>query len=215
MKRIISTLLVMLFLILAGGCSSKTEKENSSDFSYSSMRTGYDAQPYFSANLQDIVKTENGYYYFEQKETEYLMFFDIESGYAVPVCNKAECSHDSDSDCDAAFGKDGIRITYLWYYGDSLYSCATKNSKDGGDAEVFLYKISMDGSKREKVCSLFYASDFEFVMSCHRGYVYTALNEMDNKVSLYRIKLEKNAEPELIYSFDGIYIHHWQISFLI
>lgn len=109
-----------------------------------------DAQNYWGTIVQSITKGNGGYYYFTAQSPLYLMFFDETSKESIPVCGKADCSHDC-ADCNAYFGSAKHydrnapeKVTYtgasLYFYNGYLY---TLNS-DGN-----LVRIAADGSERQ------------------------------------------------------------------
>ncbi len=204
--------LIIAMVLFISGCSGgdNSEKYQNYDFSYDSVQLGYDAQSFFELTFSEITSTESGYYYFDTSYKRsktpssdiYLMFFDRETGQAVPVCGQANCNHEIGDSCDALFTMMNaenpiISVRGLWYYNGDLYTVLTEL-----DGSMSLYKISLDGSVRTKYITLFEGgSDGTFNMYYHRGYIYIALSPGD-KASLYRVKIEKDAELELIYEMQ-------------
>ena len=55
-----------------------------------------DEQNYWNPDIHSISKAENGYYYLHYDGKDLLVkYFDESSKRSVPVCAKAECSHNS------------------------------------------------------------------------------------------------------------------------
>lgn len=96
-------------------------------------------------------KGENGYYFLFNN---YIYYLDEETDTLLPLCNKADCLHDKETDpekyddCNAYAGKyydassdSGIAYCngYIYYYYESMSGPST------------LYRISADGSKREEI----------------------------------------------------------------
>ncbi|MBQ9886040.1 MAG: hypothetical protein IJM37_04160 [Lachnospiraceae bacterium] len=207
--RAIYFVLLCMIMVLSA-CGKAGDKLSSKDFSYANIQLGYDAQPYFDEMVGGIARVEKGYYYLSndvENNCTYLMYFDENTQNAVPVCNKAECSHKAASDCDAVFSKDpieGIGTPYgLWYYEGSLYIIINKLDINTELTNCDLYQISLDGSKRIKYIELFKTKNFGFVPYCHRGFLYIALDYDEDEVELYRVKLKKGAELEQIYTFKA------------
>ncbi|MBQ9886037.1 MAG: hypothetical protein IJM37_04145 [Lachnospiraceae bacterium] len=217
MKKNIKTLcLALLCVVMVLSACGKTDSEfNNNDFSWKNMQLGYDAQPYFTSIIQDFVKTEDGYHYFDrtsENANKILMFFDKHLKKAVPVCNKANCSHFSDDiECDAVF-EATEPVNCLTYYDKNLYSCIDTFDSNEAVYKTCIYRISPDGSKREKFIDLFSGNIEGISVFYHRGYAYAALNVGNDKLEFYKTKLEKGAKPELIKSFDGYDITFYDFS---
>lgn len=163
-----------------------------------------DFQTYFQ--WSSMVKAESGYYLWNEQKKQ-LVFFDIQSGKIVPVCNRPDCTH-KDITCSADFSEDISREdsysdTYLQYYEGYIYIVGI----DTNDY-VNLYKVSGDGSTREKYMQLYKAdlsseegdnvADFTQPEVCiHRGYVYF-IDKKESMPSLRKMKLGTN-DTEILY----------------
>lgn len=169
-----------------------------------------DDQPYFHWHY--VAKSEYGYYYFKN---EMLMFFDKKSGMEVPLCNKADCSHTYNSDeCNAHISsstgmeKDNISTNYLHYYDGNLYMMGYDNEQ-----YTCLYKISADGSIRERYMRLYksdmFSSDGNSTTihvntpewTIHRGYVYY-IYRYESEQKIRRMKLG-GTENEIVFASSG------------
>ncbi len=175
-----------------------------------------DAQSGFANYNSHVTKSEHGYYFFDTGHMGFMMYYDINLGQKVPLCNRPDCRHDS-KDCNAYYmaimnPADGIHYStnYVQFYDGSLYVI-------GYDEEEYvnLYKISEDGSSREYSTALFKA-DFtpsDGVVSrdsrewstpevcIHRGYVYFIdLRETEKK--LRRVKIGES-EAEVVYENES------------
>ncbi|MBQ9886041.1 MAG: hypothetical protein IJM37_04165 [Lachnospiraceae bacterium] len=212
MKKSINAvgLLLLCVIVTFSACNKADGKRSSEDFSYANIQLGYDAQPYFDEMVGGIARVEKGYYYLGndvENNCTYLMYFDEDTQKAVPVCNKAECSHKATSDCDAVFSLDlieGIGTPGgLWYYEGDLYTIINKFDPKTRLTSCDIYQINIDGSKRIKYIELFKIESPGFVPYCHRGYLYIALHNGEKEIDLYRVKLEKGAELEQIYTFKA------------
>lgn len=172
-----------------------------------------DAQSFFSWGY--IAQSKQGYYF---NYGNVLLFYDFKSKQVVPVCNKPNCTHDSitSPDCNAVFSdyymsydiRSGIR-----YYEGYLYMTAC--DEDGYDC---LYRISLDGSTREKYMRLYRSGKTETTTETiegtstqgyrraphfwiHRGYVYY-INNMEKNPAIRRMKMGSEKE-ELVYKTQG------------
>lgn len=215
MNRRIVCAVLCIICILTGCGQPKDEEVSTAPFSLQSIQSGYDGQPFFESAFSSFVKTENGYYYYDQSyrlsyinNLTYLMYFDKDTKKAVPVCSKADCTHTAEDDCDAIFSmtdenedKNVGYVHYLWYYNGNLYTMA--NNYENNVNVYYIYQISFDGSKRTKYIKIIEGDITGFNMYYHRGYIYAAFAYGEDKAVLYRVKLEKNAKPELIYEFTG------------
>jgi hypothetical protein len=76
-----------------------------------------------------------------------LYYWDLEQNLVVPLCGKADCSHDNES-CNAYFERpNGFSINY---YQDHIYIFMQGESTSGSQ----LVRIDKDGSNREVVCQI-------------------------------------------------------------
>lgn len=101
------TLIVAVLLILAVSLSIIIWKNN---ISHQSENT-------YAGDYNDRVNDENGMYYVNS--IGYLVFMDADTGDIVPVCSKANCSH-NDSGCDAYYSDDAMGCSIL-LYDDKIY----------------------------------------------------------------------------------------------
>ena len=175
-----------------------------------------------------IANAENGYYLpFNYS----LYFYDIQSDLLFPLCTKASCLH-KDETCDAyiynrknwGFNGEGEDFVDDWtsnavdgkifYYREHLYMISCNPSRG-----YALFQYSPEFTDQRQIAWL---SDFEAeprvlpflgTVSLHRGYAYyltylydieTAWAKPDYQTSCtaWRVKLEENAEPEELFSFD-------------
>ncbi|MBQ9673136.1 MAG: hypothetical protein IJV39_00730 [Ruminococcus sp.] len=192
MKKPLVFLMTLIILSLTlFGCGSKDNNDNSQDnnsntvtqtsdikqlsnvvgFSKESYDVENDYQPFVN-NTHDIAYCNEGYYFFER---EYLYFFDKASKKAVPVCNKPDCEHEDDS-CNAHFSVDQFYVASGVFYHDShIYILGTDGEQFS--TKLYLYKISKDGTSREKTCYLGnYGSNvstysLEFIIHKNNGYL--------------------------------------------
>lgn len=130
MKKII-TVLLGIAVICCAGCGVDERILNYED-EPSNYNTG-------------VKKAENGYYFVDILASGRLRYHDLESGVTVPLCNKPECDHDTES-CISGYIDDGFAIC-----GDYIYYATSENSEEF--AEVAIYQIALDGSSRTKLAT--------------------------------------------------------------
>lgn len=176
------------------GCSSQNEIGGQSN--------QYDSNAW-EKGVANICRNENGYYAFCGE-----LLYTIEDKKAYPLCNKADCEHDS-VECNAYLKK--VQPQTVWYDGTSIYAVGM-----GKVGTYSIYRINKDGSGNEKVCDLFQTigkASFSILCYFNDGYAYYVLTlrsaddvaKGNYSEKLYRIKLEANAEPELLYEkMDGV-----------
>lgn len=210
MKKMIIILCVLMF-IFTTGCGNQKKDAADLQTSTSSEYCFETDHQYATAPL--IAYSKDGYYRLKQQEMDrILMFHDYKTNKDIPVCAKSDCDHNNEQ-CDAFFSYKEYHAPYISFYNDNLYVLKTSN----GYHE--LEKISLDGSKREKSCNL-YKQDTETTenengytvsnyypeIAIHRGYVYYSTYYPGNEKSyLYRVKLDSEENPELLYEQDGDY----------
>jgi len=173
---------------------------------------------FYLSNDMNFAESESSYYYLQNKM--YLYVFDKETQLFHILCSKPDCSHEYVPEekitCNAILpGAEG-----LIYYNHFLYTLLKEYSDDGKAEVLCLYKISLDGSKRSKVCELakcFYSEKvtetindetFSICYIQHRGYLYYIYNfgtygqseTFYNNGSniLYRIAMDGSKKPECI-----------------
>jgi hypothetical protein len=164
--------LLLISVMLLSSCSSRTtdldEYSNNIDDQYN----------YWSYSRDYVCETNNAYYFMSGYEMNYLYIYDKDKKKAIPLCNKPDCKHTNETngykvaDCNAFLG---LGPRFLELYKDSIYYVDESSSTSNGFIPI-LYKISLDGTKREKV--LVFTHDVTYCV-IHRGYFYYAT--MDSK----------------------------------
>ena len=179
-------------------------KEEKLDLYNYSLNNGYNDTANTSFLWFRVAYSDNGYYF--ENENSYISFMDKSSGKVVPLCNKAECMHynDGNTECNAYFD-DSFYLDYMQYYDGFLYTLACD-----GEGNVCLYKISEDGSSREKYMTLYKQEvsssngmiPITFPEICmHRGYVYYIIPFAEYP-KLYRMKLGGDTN-EVLFELKG------------
>ncbi len=145
-KKAISpiAILPLLICLILSGCGRETLPDTyleGSDFQYM-----YKYQ--FTSNIQ---KGPAGYYLLHDN---YLYFLDEEAETIVPLCNKADCLHDRETDPERyadcnAYVKGTANDVGIAYCNGYLYWI--ERSFFSGE-ESILYRLSEDGAKREVIC---------------------------------------------------------------
>ncbi len=173
---------------------------------------------FYLSNDMDFAEGEDSYYYLQNKM--YLYVFDKETQLFHILCNKPDCHHEyipeEEITCNAILPA----ASGLVYYNHFLYTLLKEYSDDGKAEILCLYKISLDGAERNKVCELakcFYSENvteqindetFSIWYIQHKGYLYYIYNfgtygrseTFYNNGSniLYRIPIDGNEKPECI-----------------
>lgn len=195
-----TAIILLIFTVILGGCNS--DNENNDKLQINSVggeieNKVTDQQISFVDNK--ICESEYGFYY---GSVFHVMYYDKASDINTILCFNSACNH-QDDECTGIFND--FLAESVAYNGGSLYIAGyDKNSEDIYD--VYLYRVSLDGSVREK---LFKTATYEYSMSqdpmiIHRGYYYftTGSRDEDGKAGIYRRKLEKNSEIETVYETD-------------
>lgn len=179
------------------GCSADKAKElpNKKNAIYTDCDND---QYYFMSD--SIARNKNGYFYML---SNWMYFFDTDAKKASLICNKSDCKHkESPADCNAFFAKSGqsfYNITAKYSNGTLYLVSSDKN--DDGTYTLYLYAVSEDGSKREKLFPLYtlesnmYYTDFVL----HKDYIFRT-DILDGKRSLYRCALNGQGEKEILFT---------------
>ncbi len=153
------------------------------------------SQSYFDGHY--IAKGESGYYFFGGLG-KYIYYFDTSSHQTIPLCNKAECEHNS-SDC-MAYVADAR--SYIFYYKSELYWLMEESGK------YVLMKCGQDGTNHTRVAELCECSDEAIECVFVNGYIYfsqnveDAIEYEDKNVKLKRMSLSDNKIEE-VYNYTG------------
>lgn len=169
-----------------------------------------DAQSDLGQNSSQVY-TKDGCYSMEYAaamniDACFLYYTDAASDEKVLVCSKSNCTH-RDETCDACFMMEEYPMPILEQYHGALYEVKL-------DGDYFnIYRISFDGAVRQKSCTLMRLNIEEKVeddqsvsafypeLKIHRGYVYFSDYYAGcNTCSLYRVKLDSQEEPEVLFT---------------
>lgn len=174
-KKICALCTLAAGIFLLSACEGDKEKETASEYSEQSDYT-----------VAQIAESEDGYYVWGMSESLWgdnqIFFLDKETDQFVPLCNKPDCTHDSE-ECNSYYtgmgfaeeGKDGFDAHYLQYYEGNLYAV-------GCDVDGYfsLYRIAADGSGTWELSTKLYRTDFiagegsymSPTVLIYQGYVY-------------------------------------------
>ena len=188
MKKMLSFITMVMFLVICSSCSG-TKENVVTDTSYD-----INMWPKWSA---DICRNKTGYYIAGES-----FIYTMENGTIMALCNKADCTH-NDKNCNAYL--ENIQKQTIWYDGNKLYVVAGEIR-----GAYYVYEIETDGSGSKKICELFQTAGIKsFGITCNYkdGYAYYILDLQTTSditrgiysQKLYRLKLEADAEPELLY----------------
>ena len=145
----------------------------------------------------------------------------------VPLCNKADCLHDKETDaeqfskCNAYFKCNDEFQQRFCYYDGALYVMDYERGEDGVSSlnpDQVLYRVNTDGSGKEELYRWKQTEIMGWMV--HRGMVYyiqhqfstpkdESANVMDEKYTVKKMEITKNGvgKPELIYQpKDGLVV---------
>lgn len=198
MKRLARSIIVLFVLCMMSGCSKKEAKDSyieGTDFQYQ----------YFNQSTYVSMEAKG-------KDCRYFVIgsfiyqLDNETEVMAPLCNKSNCLHDKEIDenrveaCNA-YILENTGDTGIAYMDGFVYSIM-QEWKDNTICDV-LYKISSDGSTRDKV----YQWDGEVVESwcLHRDvlyyveHTYNEENKESYKVKKLNLDGMRKTEPKVVY----------------
>lgn len=192
-------LLLVIFALFLTACGAEQEKQVPETLSSYNRET--DDQPYWSG-LKNAVATKYGYYFMISHK---LYLYNDKAKKITPLCGRADCPHKGTEDCNAIFTD---FIEYIGYYDGYLYMVGMDND------ELYLYQVTVDGSKRTKLCKLGLLDDdtngISFMAATHRGYFYYSITTFEpvptnRTAAAYRIPLTGHShEKEGIYHIAGL-----------
>jgi hypothetical protein len=166
--------------------------------------------------IGNIAESPNGYYFLSGTTINYLYFFDDVTKKAYPLCDKPDCLHADEPDCNKIADCNaflGSRIRFLNYYDDHIYYVSTDVSQTG-DYDA-LYREEPDGTARKLMYKFRVPVSY---LEIHRGFVYYSTDDLSSiqpdqesrtktKFELCRIKLENPGDPETLYSDEQAFGH--------
>ncbi|MDD6207357.1 MAG: hypothetical protein PUB10_02420 [Clostridiales bacterium] len=184
-KKLCFVFLLSFFLLT--GCQSEGQQlETEGD--------SFDQSFYQTEYLQ---RMENGYYFPDPNKPGIMDFYDTETDMAMPLCNKPECTHNSD-ECNAYFPDSSFAASFQC--ADRYIYRIGRSAKDKG--QYVLYRITPDGSSREELCNLYKAEGEDMFANfiVHKGSIYYVLRNIstleERTEKVYRVPCRKNAKVE-------------------
>lgn len=198
MRRIIVILCMMPLLFTACASEQTVMQEDVPD-----LETDFQMQYYdVTMETHPIVEVGDGYYMIVGN---YIYYVDKETMEYTPLCNKANCLHQKETDqtkvtgCNAMVRTDPGSRTVLNYYKNCLYISGMEiMATEYGISETkyVMDKIPLDGGNREIVHEFENPVDMAIT---HRGYIYyTSKASGDKFPGVYRIPIAGGKE-ELLY----------------
>lgn len=225
MKKCMGAIMFFLVVSVLTGCGKKNLGDGyveGSDFQYMYLDEW---------NRMNQQKGENGFYFVQGY---YVYSLDSATQKLIPLCNKADCLHDRETDekryadCNAYTNMSqdfGDKISYCNGY---LYYIGTESDPDDYHDYSVLYRLKEDGSQKDKI----YQWDKDIVSDwcIHRDVLYyvehtfeagdnggedagTGENYVVKKLSLKR---GRNQKPEIIYEPEkglSVYTVSWFMAY--
>lgn len=152
MKRIVIVMMAIGMAFLFSSCGAKKETFCTED------------TPWNHGSFA-IMETDDGYYYNQGKggvihgKMQYVLqclsYVDKETGMQIYLCDKPECTHDGENDCESTYKN--LRADNSVLYGGSIYVLGTVT--EGKTVSIDLYKASLDGSTMDKVGNVIQAEN--------------------------------------------------------
>ncbi|MBQ9488962.1 MAG: hypothetical protein IKO41_12135 [Lachnospiraceae bacterium] len=113
-----------------------------------------------------IMETELGWYTTGLGEEMCLRYYEKESGDTIVLCNKPECEHNGNDNCEATYHN--LKVVnaclyegYIYLLGwegvvDNVYSIQNNNElADSDQINYSLYRAALDGSAIDKIATIF------------------------------------------------------------
>lgn len=201
MKRF---LIISICVILLSGCTTGNNSEKNSDLP--------DYQYMYSEGRVPVQKTEGGYYVMQN---DFIYYVDGKSMKAVPLCNKSNCTHTVDENCNAYFMSTD-NTHKLQVYKDYIYihNKELETDKDGVERLVStLYEMPLDGSSKEKIYTFpslinnFYIINdyiyYDVLGEDEEGSLESNLNN-----SIYKVELGSYDEPVMVVDYSDYKGHY-------
>ncbi len=213
-KKVVKLILSIAIMLSFSACASISFQKPSTYVEFPDEYISESDYPiYFCANMDyTITPSEKGYFIYSGP---ILIFFDRESGFSAPVCNRPDCLHE-DENCRAYF--DHTRKAFIQCYENHLY-LETAEYDANGYLSYWMYRVNPEDCTRERVCQLPYPGEScKYMM--HRGYLYMTHYDIKDpksqKIVLERVALseleEKSLTPERLFeketmSYGPAYIY--------
>ena len=186
MRKLLSAILCGTIILGMSGCSDRSEK-------YQDCEPG---NRYIM--LDGVMETDNGYYARRINHMGNMLelcYYDKESGKAIYLCSKPECSHDGGEFCTAT-DKD-IEPDHITMSDGYVYISGTEYSKADETLSWKLYRANADGTEFTEVCTFQKQKNLENVgravtstyymddLIIHRGYAIVPFYDYENPSLMY------------------------------
>lgn len=152
---------------------------------------------------KDIAPTKGGYYL---SLNGILNFYDKEKNKMFPVCNKPDCTHNLNQNCNADISD--LEDDMMQMSQNNLYIIKADVQRESDINNISLYQLSADATQRTKLYSMGSvqgAWDLQYII--YKNYIYYAFlspdDETETGVTLIRRKLEAGAKEEILYQQKG------------
>lgn len=164
---------------------------------------GDDGQSYWSGHGSNSLSAAEDGYYFITPNGAYLMYFDIATKEAIPVCNKPDCAH-VDKSCGCCLNDESYVTGNIYYYENKLYYMPIENGM------AYLAQMDATGGNIKKIASIMPSSGNNGIhLVFHDGYVYaydfvshiTSNKEHTEKITQICIA---TGEIKVIYETTGV-----------
>ena len=208
MKKKIKKMLgaALLAVIVAFSSSCSQQRDYGEEYNY---ETDCQHSYYCGVSFWKKVQSDGAGQYI--LKNRYIYYYNTEKKTMTPLCNKANCLHDMETDesrqdnCNAYAPVDKISANkYIQYYDGYIYYVVNDFE------EKSLYRVKKDGSKKDKI----FTTDNELNIDnwlIHRGYLYYAISyyygedEVNSKSMLKSLKLSskmKEKDAKVIFESD-------------
>lgn len=208
-KKIIIGIVTVVAIVVVGTViflnSNKVDTGKRDNNSGTIAITGMDSNNEGLTTINNqITKGNGGYFYCEYiNGGQVIMFFDSTLKESIPICSKANCTH-NDSECNAFFSMSEYILSSIYFYKNNIYTFRLKNGM------AYLCKVSADGSSREEIAEIM-PNDNEnslyvlFHDDC--AYIYDnkggiALNE-EHTETIVKVNLNTK-EVQNVYEYTGL-----------
>lgn len=186
-KTILYILLSLYSLFLFCACGQQEAEDLGEEY-----QEGMDYQTSLGQqSMPQIQKAGDGYYFLV---SDRLYYYAPSMEQAIPLCGKADCDHTGE-DCHAYMGSFVDKINY---YDHKIYYIAEDKDEIENVGRYFLWFVSEDGSRREKVAQIATVEEdggVGFQLCVHRGYAYFVVDinrgvDKKTKTAVQKINLE-------------------------
>ena len=207
MKRIIC--LMIIVIVVMCGCQNDKNIITENRFIENQDNQYMYSDVWYGTTLQH---SSDGYYFLKDN---FLYFIDEKDMSVYPLCNKADCLHDRETDdrkkqgCNAYITGDYLPAEQkIQYYNNSIYYIDNTKIETEG---LILKRIDIDTQRTESVYTVKTMFIDDWII--HRGYFYYAQSvittqdsdgkeKVETDSAVYGVDLEDNSSSRCISDFD-------------